>query len=90
VPTVEFRPYQEIDVMAKVAGYIKRIDVDVGDRVREGQLLATLEIPEMEDDLRRAQAALDRGSADNPIVYSRIGSGLSIGQMVTDFGRTAT
>jgi RND family efflux transporter MFP subunit len=64
VLTAEFKPFQEIDVMAKVAGYIKQINVDVGDRVREGQLLATLEIPEMADDLRRAQAALDRGSAD--------------------------
>src|SRR5262245_56191138 len=35
----EFRPYQEIDVHAKVAGYIKEIYVDVGDRVRQGQLL---------------------------------------------------
>jgi multidrug efflux pump subunit AcrA (membrane-fusion protein) len=30
--TAEFRPFQEVDVMAKVAGYIKRINVDVGDR----------------------------------------------------------
>jgi multidrug efflux pump subunit AcrA (membrane-fusion protein) len=38
--TAEFRPYQEIDVHAKVAGYVKRIYVDVGDRVKEGQLIA--------------------------------------------------
>jgi RND family efflux transporter MFP subunit len=64
VLTAEFKPFQEIDVMAKVAGYIKRIDVDVGDRVQKGQLLATLEIPEMADDRRRASAALSRGEAD--------------------------
>src|SRR5262249_10627633 len=52
--TAEFKPYQEIDVMAKVAGYIKDIRVDVGDRVQEGQLLALLEVPEMADDLRHA------------------------------------
>ena len=40
VLTAEFKPYQEIDVMAKVAGYIKEINVDVGDRVKQGQLLA--------------------------------------------------
>src|SRR5215472_11713165 len=56
VLTAEFKPYQEIDVMAKVAGYVKQINVDIGDRVREGQLLATLEIPEMADDRRKAQA----------------------------------
>lgn len=62
--TAEFKPYQEIDVMAKVAGYIKQIGVDIGDRVREGQLLATLEVPEMADDHARAQAALDRSMAE--------------------------
>ena len=58
--TAEFEPFQEIDVMAKVSGYIKEIKVDIGDRVQEGQLLATLEIPEMQDDLTRA-AAVNRG-----------------------------
>src|ERR1022692_3196363 len=64
VLTAEFKPYQEVDVMAKVSGYIKQINVDIGDRVRQGQLLATLEIPEMGDDLRRANAAVDRGNAE--------------------------
>src|SRR5690242_14423322 len=36
VLAAEFRPFQEIDVHAKVAGYVKRIFVDVGDRVKEG------------------------------------------------------
>jgi RND family efflux transporter MFP subunit len=64
VLTAEFKPYQEIDVMAKVAGYINQINVDVGDRVQMGELLATLEIPEMADDLRKAKAAVDRSQAD--------------------------
>ena len=62
--TAEFRPFQEVDVMAKVSGYIKTILVDVGDRVRQGQLLATLEIPEMHDDLTRAQATVSRSDAE--------------------------
>jgi RND family efflux transporter MFP subunit len=64
VLTAEFKPFQEIDVMAKVAGYINRINVDVGDRVRQGDLLATLEVPEMADDLSRAHAALERSQAE--------------------------
>src|SRR5262249_27262727 len=52
------------DVMAKVAGYVKEIKVDVGDRVKQGDLLATLEVPEMADDLRRASASVDRAQAD--------------------------
>jgi RND family efflux transporter MFP subunit len=47
-----------------VAGYVKNIYVDVGDRVQEGQLLALLEIPEMSDDRARAQAATDRSQAE--------------------------
>ena len=35
VLTAEFKPYQEVDVMAKVAGYIRKINVDVGDRVTD-------------------------------------------------------
>jgi RND family efflux transporter MFP subunit len=64
VLTAEFRPFQEVDVMAKVAGYIKNINVDVGDRVAQGQLLAVLEIPEMADDLTRGQAAVERSQAE--------------------------
>lgn len=64
VLTAEFKPFQEIDVMAKVAGYVKHIDVDVGDRVKQGQLLAVLEIPEMADDQARAQSVLNRNQAE--------------------------
>lgn len=62
--TGEFIPFQEVDVMSKVAGYVKSIQVDIGDRVRTGQLLATLEIPEMEDDLAKANAAIDQHEAN--------------------------
>jgi RND family efflux transporter MFP subunit len=58
----EFRPYQEIDVHAKVAGYVKTIAVDVGDRVKPGQLLAVLEIPELQDDLQQDEAAVARAN----------------------------
>ena len=63
VLTAEFIPYQEVDVMAKVAGYVKSIPVDIGDKVRQGELLATLEVPEMQDDLARAKAALQVSEA---------------------------
>ena len=36
--SAEFRPYQEIEVHAKVAGFLQEIRVDVGDRVKKGQL----------------------------------------------------
>jgi RND family efflux transporter MFP subunit len=64
VLTAEFKPFQEIDVMAKVAGYVKKINVDVGDRVKQGELLAVLEIPEMADDQARAQSMLGHSQAE--------------------------
>lgn len=54
----EFRPFQEIDVHAKVAGYVKHIDVDIGDRVKKGQTLAVLEVPELQDELNQVAAAM--------------------------------
>ena len=62
--TGEFTAYQEVDVMAKVAGYIRAINVDIGDHVHSGQVLATLEMPEMENDMARATAAIDQASAE--------------------------
>lgn len=54
----EFRPYQDVDVHAKVAGYIRAIYVDVGTHVNAGQLLAVLEIPELAAQLEGAEASV--------------------------------
>lgn len=62
--TAEFRPYQEIDVHAKVAGYVKRIYVDVGDRVKAGQLIAILEIPELQDEVQTAEASVSKSQEE--------------------------
>jgi RND family efflux transporter MFP subunit len=55
-----FKPFQDVDVHAKVAGYIKKIYVDVGSRVNEGQTLAVLEVPELAAQLAGADAAVRR------------------------------
>jgi len=60
----EFRPYTEVEVHAKVSGYVKEMLVDFGDRVKAGQLLAVLEVPELRDDLDHAVAAHARAVAD--------------------------
>jgi RND family efflux transporter MFP subunit len=54
----EFIPYQDIMVHAKVSGYVSMIKVDIGDRVKQGDLLATLEIPELQDNINKAKASL--------------------------------
>lgn len=53
-----FQPFQEIDVHGKVSGYIRRIYVDIGDRVRQGQTLAVLEVPELQAEVAGAQAGV--------------------------------
>src|SRR5215470_1067559 len=55
-----FRPYQQVDVHAKVAGYIRQIFVDVGDHVKAGQLLAILEVPELNAQVTGAKADIRR------------------------------
>jgi RND family efflux transporter MFP subunit len=54
----EFVPYQDIMVHAKVSGFVSLIRVDIGDRVKQGDLLATLEIPELQDNINKAKATL--------------------------------
>jgi RND family efflux transporter MFP subunit len=60
----ELRPYQEIDLHAKIAGYLKQISVDVGDHVKAGDPIAVLEVPELREDIAKAQGALQRVEAN--------------------------
>ena len=66
-----FRPYQQVDVHAKVAGFIRKIYVDVGDHVKTGQVLAILEVPELsaqvlgaKADIRRCQDSIRRSQSE--------------------------
>ena len=54
----ELVPFQEIDVYAKESGYVRELKVDYGTRVKKGQLIAVLEIPELEAQLRQDDAAI--------------------------------
>jgi RND family efflux transporter MFP subunit len=59
-----FKPFQDVDVHAKVAGYIKEIYVDVGSHVKQGQTLAILEVPELAAELAGAEAARERSKEE--------------------------
>src|SRR5215472_1956205 len=48
----------EAPILARADGYIQRRAVDIGDRVRNGQILAEIEAPEMDEQIRQAKAAL--------------------------------
>ena len=60
----EFQPYQEVDVYAKVSGYIHKLNVDYGSHVRQGQVLAELEIPELQQQLQQDEASVRRSEQD--------------------------
>jgi len=49
-------PWQQSTLHAKVTGYIAKITVDKGDAVKAGQVLVTLEVPELEADIAKAKA----------------------------------
>ena len=58
----ELVPFQVIDVYAKESGYVQKLYVDYGTRVKQGQLMAILEIPELEAQLQEDQAAIKSAS----------------------------
>lgn len=55
----EVKPFQQATLYAKVGGYIQSVSADIGDEVKEGQVLAEIEIPELVADQARAKADLD-------------------------------
>jgi RND family efflux transporter MFP subunit len=53
----------EAPVLARASGYIKRRYVDIGDRVKEGQVLAEIEAPELDQQIRQAKATVDQANS---------------------------
>ena len=63
----EFQPYLAVPIFAKVTGFLRQVSVDRGSRVSQGQLLLTLEAPEMQSQVLEAQSkaqALDLQRAE--------------------------
>ena len=84
VLSAEFRPFQEVDVMAKVAGYVRAINVDIGSHVGQNAVLATLEVPEIQDDLAKAKAgvaAADANISTARAVVQRAEAGANIAKL---------
>ena len=52
----EFQPYLAVPIYAKLPGFVKRVAVDRGSTVRQGQVLVTLEAPEMQAQIAEAQS----------------------------------
>ncbi len=56
----QFQPYQVVDVHPKVTGFMEKINVDIGDKVRKGQVLAVLEVPELNAQLKGTGFEMER------------------------------
>src|SRR6478735_5502099 len=52
----QLNPFNEVNLFPKVNGFVKQVLVDRGSQVRKGQLLLTLEAPEMESQLQAANS----------------------------------
>ena len=51
------------DIFARASGYVGKRNVDIGDRVKAGQLLAEISAPEIDDQIAQAEAALNQSEA---------------------------
>ncbi|HTZ73945.1 MAG TPA: efflux RND transporter periplasmic adaptor subunit [Candidatus Aquilonibacter sp.] len=60
----ELEPFQEIPVYAKVSGYIEKLNIDWGTHVRRGQLLAVLDVPELQQQIEEDKASMNRSDQD--------------------------
>lgn len=71
----ELLPNQQVDLLAKVSGYVKSLRADMGDRVKAGQTLAIIEAPELETKYAEMQASLQLAAANRRAsqeVYTRM------------------
>ncbi len=59
----ELIPYQEVDLYAKISSYVQKLLVDIGSEVHKGQLLVTLEAPEINSQLAEAQSRIKQQEA---------------------------
>ncbi len=60
----QIRPFLESPLRARTQGFVRKRLVDIGATVRQGQLLAVLDVPEIEQDIARARADLQLAQAN--------------------------
>jgi RND family efflux transporter MFP subunit len=65
-------PLQVTVLHARTNGYVKAFHADIGDHVRAGQVLAEIESPETDQQLREARATLERNRADLALAAQRL------------------
>lgn len=71
-PAQNVEAFQHAPLYAKIAGYVKKLHVDIGDRVKEGQPLVALAVPEMDVELKQKEAALMQAAAEVELARSSL------------------
>ena len=66
------RPFRGAALYARTTGYLKRWLVDIGDRVKEGQLLAEISTPDVDDQLAQARANLVLAKANLEVAEANL------------------
>ena len=84
----EARPYATATVYAKLSGYLRSILVDKGDSVREGQVVATIESPDLDRQYDAAVADAKNKRAQAARSQALVGSGV-VSRQEADLADTA-
>jgi HlyD family secretion protein len=69
--------YESVRLYGKVPGFLKYQTVDIGDRVKEGQVLAVVDVPELRADHERNKAALEQANARVDQMKARVDSAIA-------------
>src|SRR5215813_3707437 len=56
--------HEQVTLYAKTAGYLKWIKADLGDRVRRGEVLAEIDVPEIAPEIKGSEAEVERAKAN--------------------------
>jgi HlyD family secretion protein len=57
------KPYEQTPIYARIPGYVSEVKVDIGDQVKKGDLLASLRVPELEQELNAKAARAAQAKA---------------------------
>lgn len=69
------QPLEEAVIYARASGYVRRWLVDIGSRVKQGDLLAEIDTPELDQDLAEARASLAQAQAN--VLQAKANKGLA-------------
>lgn len=84
----ELRPYQSVDVYARVTGFVESVEVDRGSRVKKGQVLATVSAPEMEAELAEARARVVAAEAQREEAKAKLAAAQNTWQRLQEASKT--